>query len=125
MLSETHPYIRRIIRFCLLPYCYFKLVPWHECTRSRINVLKDLLYIFFVLKYYPDNYGPCRLWEKDKSEWSFYYGSSYDPYQRQKLRKFVQRYDYRILYEDKELWQQFAKGLHIALPPYFGVIDPG
>jgi len=84
-----------------------------------------MLYIFFALKYYPDNYGPCRLWEKDRSDWRFYYGSSYDPYQRQKLRKFVQRNDYRILYEDKELWQQFAKGLQISIPPYFGVIDPG
>jgi len=125
MFSEMHPYIRRVIRFALLPHCYFKLVPWQECTRSRIKVLADLLYVFFVYKYYPENYGPCRFWEKDKNEWRFYYGSSYDPYQRQKLRKFVQRADYRILYEDKELWQQFAMGLQVSLPRYFGVVDPG
>lgn len=124
MFSEWHPYVRRLIRFLLLPYCYFKLVPWQECTRSRFKVLADLLYVFFVFKYYPDNYGPCRFWEKDKSEWCFYYGSSYDPYQRQRLRKFVQRDEYRILFEDKELCEQFARGLQVSLPRYFGVVDP-
>ena len=124
MLAESHPYIRRVIRFMLLPYCYFKLVPWSECTHSHIQVLVDLLYIFFRFKYYPDNYGPCRFWEKDRSEWCYYYGSSYNPCQRQRLRKFVQRYDYQILYNDKEFFEQFAKGLQISMPRYFGVIEP-
>ena len=69
MLSENHPIIRRILRFIALPYCYFFLVNWKECTASRLQVLKDLLYIFFKLKYYPDNYSPCRFWEKDRKEW--------------------------------------------------------
>ena len=125
MLSESHPYIRRIIRFCLLPYCYFKLVPWYECTKSRLQVAKDLLYIFFKFKYYPDNYGPCRFWEKDREDWRYYYGSSYEPYQRQRLRKFVQRNEYQILFNDKEFWEQFCQGLQLKMPHYFGVLEPG
>jgi glutathione synthase/RimK-type ligase-like ATP-grasp enzyme len=124
MLSESHPYIRRIIRFCLLPYCYFKLIPWDECTKSRLEVAKDLLYIFFKYKYYPDNYGPCRFWETDNREWSYYYGSSYEPYQRKRLRRFVQRYDYQILFNDKEFWEQFCQGLQLSMPRYFGVLEP-
>ena len=124
MFSESHPYIRRIIRFCLLPYCYFKLVPWHEYTKSRIQAAKDLLYIFFKFKYYPDNYGPCRFWEKDREEWCYYYGSSYEPYQRQRLRRFVQRYEYQILFNDKEFWEFFCKGLQLPMPHYFGVLKP-
>ncbi len=125
MFSESHPYMRRFIRFCLLPYCYFKLVPWHECTKSKLQVAKDLLYIFFKFKYYPDNYGPCRLWEKNRDEWHYYYGSSYEPYQRQRLRKLVQRYEYQILFDDKEFWEQFCRGLQLKMPLYFGVLEPG
>ncbi|RKY51978.1 MAG: hypothetical protein DRP93_08945 [Candidatus Neomarinimicrobiota bacterium] len=124
MLSESHPYVRRIIRFCLLPYCFYKLVPWHECKKSKLQVFQDLFYIFFKLKYYPDNYGPCRFWEKDRKEWHYYYGSSYNSYQRQRLRKLVQRFDYQILFNDKEFWEQFCQGLELPMPRYFGVIDP-
>lgn len=125
MFTESHPYIRRIIRFCLLPYCYFKLIPWHECTKSRLQVARDLLYIFFGFKYYPDNYGPCRFWEKDRQKWCYYYGSSYEPYQRQRLRRSVQRYEYQILYNDKEFWEYFCQGLSLPMPRYFGVLEPG
>ncbi|NOX26034.1 MAG: hypothetical protein GXP59_07990 [Deltaproteobacteria bacterium] len=125
MLAESHPYIRRIIRFCLLPYCYFKLVPWHECPHSRLHVAQDLLYIFFKLKYYPGNYGLCHLWEKDRSEWAYYYGASYDPYQRQRLRQFVQRYAYQIVFDDKELCEQFCRGLKVPMPEFYGTVEPG
>ncbi|MDD2321345.1 MAG: sugar-transfer associated ATP-grasp domain-containing protein [Geobacteraceae bacterium] len=119
------PYIRRFIRFLALPYCYFFLINWQECTISKFRVINDLLYIFFKLKYYPYNYSLSRLWEKDRSVWKFYYGSIYEPYQRQMLSKEVQRREYRIIFDDKEVCYQICSTLKIALPNQFGCIDPG
>ncbi|MEW8418611.1 MAG: sugar-transfer associated ATP-grasp domain-containing protein [Candidatus Thiodiazotropha endolucinida] len=124
MLSESHPLIRRLLRFCLLPYCYIKLVPWHDCDRGYFKVLYDLLFIFFKYKYYPDNYGPCRLWEKDRSLWPYYYGSTYNAYPRIKLRKIVQRYDYQIIFNDKELWDLYCKHQDLIVPKSYGVLAP-
>jgi hypothetical protein len=124
MLSESHFLIRRMIRFLALPYCYFKLVNWKECSASRLQVIIDLLYIFFKLKTFPDNYSPCRLWELDRELWKYYYGSSYHPYQRKKLRKEVQQYAYQILYNDKSVCDQLCKGIGIKLPVTFGIIKP-
>jgi len=124
MLSEAPAYIRRVIRFMLLPYCYFRLINWNECTSSRIQVVKDLFYIFFKLKYFPDNYGPCRLWEIDRSKWSLFYGSSYNSYSRSKLRKEVQPYEYQILFNDKAVCELLCKGLDERIPKAYGVIEP-
>ena len=124
MLAESHPLIRRTLRFLALPYCYVKLVNWQECTLPKSQVLKDLLYIFFKLKYFPDNYSPCRLWEKDKTEWYFYYGSSYHPYQRSKLRKEVQRFEYIYLFDNKEISELICRGIGVKLPKYYGAIWP-
>ena len=55
------------------------MVNWDECDRNKILVCYDHLYIFFALKYFPDNYTSCRLWEKPRSEWKYYYGRGYDP----------------------------------------------
>ena len=42
------PYIRRFQRFVALPYAYFFLVNWKECTASPLRVLSDFIYIFFA-----------------------------------------------------------------------------
>lgn len=118
------PYFRRFLRFLALPYCYFKMVNWDECTASRYQVLKDFLYIFFTLKYFPDNYSLCRLWEKDRSQWCYYYGSIYDPYQRARLRKEVQKKEYEILFEDKYVCYQLCKAAGLPLPKQYGLITP-
>ncbi len=121
MFSESHPVFRRMIRFLMLPYCYYKL-NWKECRRNPFVVLFDFLYLFFVLKTYPDNYGSCRLWEISRENWKFYYGSGYHPYQRQRLRKKVQRHEYRILFNDKVVCEQLCKGIGVALPVTVGFI---
>jgi hypothetical protein len=118
------PYFRRFLRLLALPYCYFFLINWKECTASRYQVIKDLLYIFFQLKYYPDNYSCCRLWEKSRDEWSYYYGSAYDPYQKAKLGREVQRMEYQVIFEDKEVCQKLCEGLHLPVPRCLGIIDP-
>jgi hypothetical protein len=118
------PYIRRLIRFAALPYYYFFKISWEECRRSKLLVAYDLLYIFFKLKYYPDNYSLCRLWELDRSQWKLYYGSIYDPYQKQRLSRYVQRPEYSVLFEDKEVCFLLCKAGGFPLPRQYGCIDP-
>ena len=116
-------YFRRLIRFMALPYCFFYQVNWEQCKEKRINVVKDFLYIFFVLKYYPDNYSQCRLWEKEREGWKFYYGSIYDPYQRRNLRIKIQPEEYLMIFEDKEICYQLCKSYGLPLPMQFKVLD--
>jgi len=116
------PYFRRVIRFLALPYCY-QQINWNECRIPRWNVIKDLLYVFFVLKYYPDNYSQCRFFEKDRSSWKYYYGSIYDPYQRAALRKEVQRSEYIILFDDKEVCARLCQAFDLPQPSFLGIID--
>ena len=122
MLSENHPIIRRILRFCALPYCYLRLVNWKECTASRFQVIKDLLFIFFKLKYYPDNYSKCRLWELPRDEWNYYYGSVYNPWPRWWLRKEVFPIKYRILYDDKNICFLLCKANQLPVPVSHGIV---
>lgn len=122
--SDVAPYCRRFLRFIALPYCYFITVNWDECKNSRYQVVKDLLYIFFKLKYYPDNYSRCRLWEKNRRQWHYYYGSIYDAYQRGRLRKEVQRKEYKIIFEDKNICYQLCKAANLPLPQQYDFVDP-
>lgn len=121
---QATPIFRRVLRFLALPYCYVAYVDWEECTRSRLQVAGDLLYIFFVLKSFPENYGYCRLWAQDRSEWRYYYGSNYDAFHRYRLEKHVQRPEYRVLFSDKEVCQQLCDGSGLAMPQMLGTIDP-
>ena len=118
------PYLRRVIRFLALPYCYLYLVNWKECEASRLQVAKDLLYIFFKLKYFPDNYSLCRLWELERKYWKNYYGSIYDPYQRAKLRKEIQPKDLIVLFENKYICYKLCSAENFPLPMQFGYITP-
>jgi hypothetical protein len=115
----------RMRKFLALPYCYYKFLIIKPKNISKIDVIKDFLYIFFVLKYYPENYGYCRLYEKKRSEWKYYYGSNYDAYQKYKLEKEVQRKEYKILFEDKMICEQLCRSLELSTPRSFGMIDPG
>ncbi|MDY0108489.1 MAG: sugar-transfer associated ATP-grasp domain-containing protein [Candidatus Krumholzibacteria bacterium] len=119
----TTPHFRQMIRFLLLPYCFFFLVNWKECRKPRLQVAKDLLYIFFVLRYFPDNYSPCRLYEKDRSEWDWFYGSSYNPYQRARLIREVTPPEYQVLFEDKEVLQQLCLGAGLRTPAFVGMVS--
>ncbi len=119
----TVPYIRRVQRFLFLPYCYIFLINWKLCTASKLGAVYDLLYIFFVLKDFPDNYYQCRLWEKPRSTWKYYYGSNYNPYQRAKIRKSMQRKSYEILYENKEVLNKLCSSCGIPTPTLVTVLE--
>ncbi len=117
------PYFRRIIRFLALPYCYFYLVNWDICTASRWQVVKDFAYIFFVLKYFPDNYGQCRFWEISRKQWAEYYGSTYDPYQKAALLKHAHDNDYMIAISNKEIASMLYSQLGIRNAKSIGCIN--
>jgi Sugar-transfer associated ATP-grasp len=124
MLAESPVIVRSALRFLALPYCFFFLVNWKECARSAIGVVSDFLYIFFRLKCYPDNYSACRLDEKPRETWSYYYGSTYNPHPRKRLRKDVQRYDYQVIFNDKSVSELVCRGVGLRLPRYFGELEP-
>lgn len=124
-IANATPHLRMLIRFIALPYAYFILMNWKECKASHYQVFKDFFYIFFVLKDFPDYYSVFRLWEKDRSEWKFYYGSIYNPYQRGKLRKEIQKKEYEILFEDKYVCHQMCVGTDIPVPELLGFMAPG
>jgi hypothetical protein len=123
MFAEAHPLVRRFLRFLLLPYCFLYLVNWEECTKGRLAVFFDLLSLFFRHKTFPDHYGPCRLWEVDEKRWPLYYGSSYHPYQRARLRKKVQRYEYQILFNDKYVCELLCRGFGVNIPETLCFLD--
>jgi len=119
------PYSRRVLRFFALPYCYFAQIDWDQCTASRLRVAADLLYIFFRLKYYPDNYSKCRLWTVERRSWHLYYGSMYDPYQRRQLQREVQPPEYKVVFADKEICHHLCSSLGLPVPKLLGCVEPG
>jgi hypothetical protein len=123
--SWLAPYFRQLLRFLALPYCLTSSVDWNECPRSWPSVAADMLYIFFRLGYYPDNYGKCRLWEIPRSDWRWYYGSGYNPFQRARLSRKVQRPAYKIMFHDKQVAQLLAESLGIRMPGCRGYIESG
>ena len=123
-IQKIVPHLRMVIRFFALPYAYFILMNWKECQASRYQVFKDFIYIFFVLKDFPDYYSVFRFWEKDRSEWKYYYGSIYNPYQRGRLRKEIQKKEYEILFEDKYVCHQLCISANIPVPVFLGYIQP-
>lgn len=118
------PHIRMLFRFIALPYAYFILVNWNECKASRWQVFKDFIYIFFVLRDFPDYYTVLRLWERDRAEWKYFYGSNYNPYQRAALQKYLQPVEYNILFEDKYICHQLCDSGGIPVPEFLGYIQP-
>ncbi len=124
MLSESPVFVRSVLRFLALPYCFIFLVNWKECRRSPFGVLVDFVHLFFRLKCYPDNYSPCRLHEKPRQSWSYYYGSTYNPHPRKRLRRQVQRYDYQVIFNDKAVSELICRGVGLRLPRYFGDLEP-
>ena len=122
MLSEAPAFVRRILRFLALPYCYSHYINWKECDAPRLRVLYDLIYIFFHLKFFPENYSLCHLWRKKRSEWKYYYGSVYDALQRSRLRKKVFPLEYRILFDDKNVCYQLCRANNLPVPDQFGVV---
>jgi hypothetical protein len=118
------PHLRMFLRFLALPYAYFWLVDWKECKASRFRVAWDFLYVFFVLRDFPDFYSKYRFWEKSRSEWAYYYGSTYNPFQRGRLRREVQRKEYEVLFEDKLIADYLCRASGLPVPTVYAYLEP-
>ena len=114
----------RTLRFFALPYALTCLVDWNECTRNKLLVAWDHLYIFFVLKYFPDNYASCRLWEVDRSDWKYYFGSGYDPRSIRRRERQVMKPQYSVVFEDKEVCYQLCESFGLPLPKQYCAVGP-
>ena len=121
---RAHLYYQRVRQFFALPGCYRKIRAFEDCTRSRSGLARDLLVLFFSYKTFPDNYGLCRLWEVDRKDWKYYYGSNYHPHQRMRLLAAVKQYEYRIVFIDKFLCAAYCQARGIRTPYIYGIIDP-
>jgi len=123
-METARLYYGRLRQFFDLPRCYSKVRNFKEYPKSGLTLATDLLTLFFSYRTFPDHYGPCRLWEANKSDWKYYYGSNYHPHQRLKLSISVQQSEYRALFDDKFLCATYCKGLGLKVPHTFGVVDP-
>lgn len=115
MFSEAPAWLRHCMRFAMLPRL-FASIDWNTCSRGRIGVLFDFLYSFFVLKNFPDNYGPCRLWERPRNEWALYFGSNYNPYQRARLRREVHPYHLEQGLRSKIVADALCRSMGLPVP---------
>ena len=84
----------------------------------------DLLPIFFRLRYYPDNYSPCCLFEKPRPDWLYYYGSSYHPWARHRLRQEVQPRNWIQFFTDKTTSEAHFRASGVPMPRTYAVLDP-
>lgn len=125
MLREGNQRIRHLLRFALLPYCFVKLVNWKECPRTRLQVAGDLLYIFFKLRTFPDHYSACRLWEHPRKEWPRFYGSNYNPFQRERLRREVHPLTLERAFQRKDICDALCREMGLPMPRELGAINPG
>ena len=116
---------QRFRQFLALPGCYRQVRAFKECPRKGIALAGDLLTLFFSYKTFPDHYGLCRLWEVDRDDWKYYYGSNYSPHQRMRIAAALKQQDYRIMFVDKFLCTMYGKGMGIPSPQTYGIIDPG
>lgn len=116
---------QRLRQFFALPGYYRQVRAFKECPRKGAALAGDLLTLFFSYKTFPDHYGLCRLWEVDRGDWKYYYGSNYSPHQRMRIAAALKQQAYRIMFIDKFLCTMYGKGMGIACPQTFGIIDPG
>lgn len=124
MFAEANPQLRQLLRFLLLPRCVWQVASLSECPKPKWSIVADMLYIFFVLRNFPDNYGPCRLWEYPRESWAMFYGSNYNPFQREVLRKRVHPFYLERAMQDKEVADGIAKRSGLRVPNTLAVIEP-
>lgn len=118
------PYLRILIRFIALPYMFIMLIDWNRCKAPKFKIAVDLLYVFFQYRYFPDNFYVCRFWEKNRKEWPYYYGSTYNPYQRRQFQKHIYDKKNHVLFDDKLVCYQLCLAAGFPLPNQFDMLYP-
>jgi len=123
-MFRSNPIVDRFIDFfSLLPKYYFEMIKFKECKKSHFAIAIDLLELFFSYKTFPNHYGQCRLWEIEKTNWKFYYGSNYDAHQRARLQRKVQPTKYAI-FNDKLICEHLCRGIGVNTPHMYSIISP-
>lgn len=122
--SRWHVGAERFKQFFRLPDCYRKTRAIADCPKRGPALARDLLVWFFDFKTFPGHYGLSRLWEVDRADWKYYYGSNYNPHQKTKLKAFVEPLEYRMLFNDKYLCVLVCEALGIRVPRTRGTVDP-
>lgn len=123
MPTPVYVLFKRIQGIFRLPWIFMDAIRDEECQKPVSVIIADLLYIYFRLKYFPKDYLKCRLWERNRRELVYYYGSPSGLYARLRLRKSVQNREYQIIFDDKYLTYHYLKGLNIPQPETFGLLE--
>jgi hypothetical protein len=104
--------------------CYRQIRAAEDCPRSGPALVRDILTWLISYKMLPVHYGRCRLWEVERKNWKYYFGSNYRPHHEARLSQFVQPTGYRILFNDKYVCVLLCVALGIRVPRTYGVLDP-
>lgn len=115
---------RLFIRFFAINYYFLNGINWNKCKKNKFLVYLDLQFIFWILRYYPENYYSCRLWKKKKSDWFYYYGSIYDPLQRKALRRDIHKVENIDIFENKYTCYCYCRNWDLPVPETIIVFNP-
>jgi hypothetical protein len=115
---------QRARQFLALPACFRRARAFAECPRKGAALAGDLLTLFFFHKTFPDHYTLCRLWEVDREDWRYYYGSNYHPHQRTRMAAALGQPEYSTMFIDNFLCTMYGRGMGIPGPRTFGILDP-
>jgi hypothetical protein len=124
LFPRTRMGYERFKQFLLLPGLFHKVRSIKDFRRSRWGLATDFLAWFFSYKTLPVHYGLSRLWEVERSEWKYYYGSNYQIPQLAQLKKSVQPPEYRIIFNDKYVCALLCRAMGIRIPTTHGILDP-
>jgi len=123
-MFRSNPYIDRFFSFFSLPKYFIDLTRSKEHVPSKIRTAIDLVTLFFSYRTFPNHYRPCRLWEVDKSDWKFYFGSNYQSHQKYRLIRTIQPYAYQILFSNKLISYRLCRDIGVPVPHTYGLIEP-
>jgi hypothetical protein len=124
VLSALRLYYERSKELLMLPRFYRINRANENCLKSRLGLALDLLTWFFSYRMLPVHYNRCRIWEADRKEWKYYFGSNYRPLHEARLRRTVWPVRYRVLFDDKYVCALLCQALGIRAPRTYGMLDP-
>ncbi len=108
----------------MLPKSYKATRKLREGKRARLGIWFDLLELYYRYKLPPEAYYLCRLWEVNRSDWKYYFGSPYREPQRSLLQKALQPTAYQILFSDKVICERLCREIGVKVPHTLAIIRP-
>ncbi|MEN6615271.1 MAG: sugar-transfer associated ATP-grasp domain-containing protein [Syntrophorhabdus sp.] len=93
--------------------------------KSRMSIILDVLYMFFILKLHPRNYYLFRFHLKSRSEFKKYIDAPNAPLLKHRLYKSLWAEDYTCLVNDKYIFHNYCRYHGIAVPRIYGILSMG